>query len=441
MNSSKSWQSGPSEFWLESYRQFFKGRKILLGVTGSIAAFKSVDIVRLLKKCGAEVRVILTPNAEKFVTALTLDTLIGEKTSSVFTSMWGEEATRGSGNDDHGFAGSHANSNPRKSGKIEHIELAKWADAILIAPATANTIAKLANGAADDLLSTEVLASRAPIYLAPAMNPTMLTHPATQANLAKLASYGYQVLETAFGMHACGDEGEGRFLEPALILENLSAAFCEPKNTKTVLISMGPTRSYLDPVRYLTNRSSGKMGAALAFAATQKGYQVEIVTGPTDVPLPSSAKVTRVSDTQEMADAVLHSFTRADYFFSTAAVLDFEFSETDTHKVKKENLKNGTVLFAPTLDILKKAGELKRKNQFILGFAAETQDFIKNAQKKLVAKNCDAVFVNSVLDSTGGFEVDENAGFLVSANNTREFTTKSKPALAHELAREILKGS
>jgi phosphopantothenoylcysteine decarboxylase/phosphopantothenate--cysteine ligase len=417
-----------NSFWIQCYRSFFENKKILLGVSGSIAAFKAIDLVRLLHKCGAEVRVVLTENGERFVTPLTFEG-IG---ATVHTSMWNAQASEIG----------------KTSSNIEHIELARWADAVLIAPATANLVAKLANGLANDLLTTEVLAmlpeKRNTVFIAPAMNPSMLSHPATRENFEKLKRYGYRVLDTNFGAHACGDEGNGRLREPFEILEQLASAFCSHSNGKNVLISMGPTRSYLDPVRYLTNRSSGKMGAAFAFAAVQKGYHVEVVTGPTQVPLPALAKVTRVTTTDEMAGAVLSAFAETDYFLSTAAVLDFEFVETSAQKLKKDAMHVDTFGVSGTIDILKNAGELKQKHQYILGFAAETEKLVESARKKLKNKNCDAVFVNAVNDdpATGqarGFETDENAGILVTAKSAVEFKTQSKTSLARSILAVICK--
>ncbi len=405
-----------NNFWFESYREFFKGKKILLGITGSIAAFKAVDLVRYLKKCGAEVKVILTENATQFVTPLTFQTLSGYEVGIANGSK----------------------------GKIVHIELAKWADLVLIAPATANVIAKLANGIADDLLTTEVLATIAPVYIAPAMNPTMLTHPATQKNLYRVTKLGYKVLDTGFGLHACGDEGYGRMLEPAEIIAQLTSPFCLPSNGKTALISMGPTRSYLDPVRFITNRSSGKMGAALAFAAEKQGYHVEIISGIAHdhaLPLPKLAHVTKTMTSKEMADAVLRAFPKVDLFLSTAAVLDFEFPKMNTQKLKKDTLKSDHFKLEPTLDILKQVGAMKRKDQFVLGFAAETDQLLENAKKKLKAKNCDAVFVNPISakieGSTTGFESSHNQGFLVSAKRVIEYKIQNKTKLATEIMKAI----
>lgn len=414
-----------NEFWLEAYQTFFKGRKILLGISGSIAAYKAIELTRLLKKCGAEVKVILTDSAEHFVTPLTLETV---SENPVATSLWAAPSSTASS------AASSAAGSTGATSTINHIDLARWADLVLIAPATANTIAELAHGQAANLLTTEVLATHAPVFIAPAMNPTMYAHPATQANLKKIEQWGYTILSPEGGVAACGDEGVGRMMEPATLIEHVASAFSEKSKQKTLLISLGPTRSNLDPVRYFTNRSSGKMGAALAFAASKKGYNVEVIAGPTSVPLPRLAKVTRVLTTDQMAGTVFDAFPHCDIFFSTAAVLDLEFASYFENKVKKDKIKN-QIAFTPTVDILKNIGEMKKKNQFILGFAAETENFIANAQKKLKAKNCDAVFVNPVTQNENGFESDLNAGFLVKAKSSKQFATQSK----HELANAILK--
>ncbi len=399
-----------NEFWIDAYRGFFKNRKILLGVTGSIAAFKAVDLVRILKKCGAEVKVILTESAEHFVTPLTLETL---SENPVYQSLWG---TPGS--------------------PMNHIELARWADLILVAPATANTLAEMAQGLGQSLLTTELLAAKAPVFIAPAMNPTMYAHPATQSNLSKLISYGYTLLSPVHGTAACGDEGVGRMMEPLDLLEHCAGAFCEKGKQKSLLINLGPTRSYLDPVRYFTNRSSGKMGSALAFAAVQAGYHVHVIAGPTQVPLPRLAQISRVSTTDEMAGAVLEAFPRCDLFFSTAAVLDIEFEHYSEQKIKKDRI-DGAIPVSPTVDILKAVGEMKTKDQFILGFAAETENFIQNAKKKLKNKNCDAVFVNPVQEQGSGFEGDLNAGFLVTDSKIQEFKTQNKHELAFHLIQAL----
>lgn len=410
-----------NEFWVGAYSNFYRGKKILVGISGSIAAFKAVDIIRYLKKCGADVKVILTDSAEQFVTSLTLETI---SENPVYTSMW-KSRTEDS-----------ASETTVPVTTMNHIDLARWADVILVAPATANTLAQLANGFAGNLLTTEILAAHAPVIVAPAMNPTMYAHPATQQNVQKLEQFGYIILNPEHGISACGDEGVGRMMEPEQIIEMIARKLCEKSKQKTVLITLGPTRSYLDPVRYFTNRSSGKMGAALAFAMQKAGYNVEVIAGPTDVPLPALAKITRVKTTDEMAGAVLDAFPHVDYFFSAAAVLDLEFSDYSEEKVKKDQIKNG-IKFSSTVDILKTVGSMKKKNQYILGFAAETENLIPNARKKLTAKNCDTVFVNPIKEDTSGFESNQNKGFLVTKKNAKEFKVQDKHSLANAILKNI----
>lgn len=402
-------------FWTQAYGSYFKGKKILLGITGSIASIKSIDLVRLLKECGAEVRVILTKNASQFVTPLTIETLTGQP---CLTDMW---------NDAHG---------------THHIDDARWADIFIILPASANTIAKISNGIADDLLTTEVLAFSGPLFLVPAMNPVMWSAQATQENVARIKSRKRNyIIGPIFGVTACKEEGEGRMVEPLNVIEHIATSLGRPANGKTALVSMGPTRSYYDPVRYLTNRSSGKMGAAIAFALCKRGYQVQIVTGPTSVPLPKSAQVTRVTDSHQMAAEVLDLFPESDLFVSTAAVLDFEFSATAEKKIK--NSKTSTnISVKKTTDILYEAGKTKRKDQFILGFAAESDSLEKNALLKLKNKNCNAVFANAVevKESDKGFESLTNAGLLLtnaSGKKKVELSCKSKIELADEIIENL----
>jgi phosphopantothenoylcysteine decarboxylase/phosphopantothenate--cysteine ligase len=368
-------------------------------------------------------RVILTENAKRFVTPLTFEGLTGNLTH---TSMWTAEANSPT--------------------QMNHIDLARWADLIVVAPATANCISELAQGAATQLLTTEILAAHCPIVIAPAMNPTMYSSRPVQENIRRLKGYGYLVLDAETGLTACGDEGAGRMIEPVDLFEQLATHFCEPSNGKSVLITLGPTRSYLDPVRYFTNRSSGKMGTALAFAAVKQGFHVHVIAGPTQVPLPRLARITRVVTTDQMAGSVFDAFNDCDYFVSTAAVLDMEFETTFDKKLKKSGKNSDTlkskIQFIDTVDILKSVGELKKSHQRILGFAAETDQHLQFAQNKLLTKNCDAIFVNPVEQDGVGFEATDNAGHFVFLKSKRSkkaifdqvtFRTMSKPNLAHEI--------
>lgn len=395
---------------LSPYKTIFSGKKVLIGVTGSIAAFKVCELVRYLKETGASVRVILTDSAQKFVTPITLETLSGEP---VLTGLWPH------GNDS-GFQGTH------------HIESARWADLMFIVPASANTIAKMAHGIADDLLSTEYLAFRGPVLVAPAMNPAMFHHPAVQSNLELLQSRGVRLVGPAHGLTACGEEGAGRLLEPSELLEHAAEAFYAPKKSKQVLISLGPTQSALDPVRYLSNRSSGKMGAALCWAAAQAGYDVLAVRGPVDVSLPRQARVIDVQTADEMAEAVMELWPRAEVYFGAAAVLDWDVASVSSSKLKKEQ-GQPQIQFTQNRDILAEVVRAKNESQKVVGFAAETDSPIENGMKKLQSKGCDALFVNPVGKSEGGFHSDENAGWWLTKNDQFEFKLTDKFTLARQM--------
>ena len=401
----------PDPFLIECLRGSLQGRKILLGVSGSIAAFKACDLVRFLRAAGAEVQVVLTESAEKFVTSLTLETLSGR---SVLRSMW-----------ETGGQGTH------------HIETARWAELAIVAPATANTLARLAHGLADDLLSTELLAYQGPLLVAPAMNPVMYAHPATQANLALLRSRGVEVLGPVSGLMACGEVGEGRMLEPLELALACAEAFFAPQRGEKVLVTLGPTRSRLDPVRYLTNRSSVKMGSAMVWELARQGFSVEAVCGPIDVELPrSGVRVVRVETAHEMRERALQVWSECVGLVASAAVLDFGVAEVAEHKLKK-TAGTPSVTWQASPDVLAELGALKRKGQWILGFAAETQEALEYGRAKLSAKNCDAVFVNDISRAGQGFESDTNAGFLVTRDGVEEFTLRSKPELAHALVNRM----
>lgn len=403
-----NYKANDSQF-IDFLRPSLKGRKILIGVTGSIAAFKVHDLVRDLKKAGAEVRIILTASAKNFVTPLTLETLSGTK---IQDDLWSSSEL-----------GTH------------HIEASRWADLFIVAPASANILSKMVTGLCDDLLSTELLAYQGNILVAPAMNPAMYQHAATQANLSTLRSRGIVVVGPVSGSTACGEHGLGRMVEPSDLLFEIARHFFEDRKEKRILISMGPTRSQLDPVRYLSNHSSGKMGAALAWAAVRKGYDVSIVTGPTQVALPRSSRIFPVATSQEMYDRVLELWPTAQIYIGTAAVLDWQFAQNTSQKLKKENGIPDLKLL-PSPDILAEVGKSKTSNQFVLGFAAETDSLIEHAQRKLENKNCDAVFVNDVSQSDFGFGSDKNAGAWVS-DQVVEFQPMEKTVLADKLLKLV----
>lgn len=401
-------------FALDNLKPALKDRRILLGISGSIAAFKACDIVRHLRAAGAEVRVVLTDSATRFVTPTTLENLSGQP---VHTSLWTD-----------GDAGAHG---------THHIEAARWADLALVAPATANTIAKLALGLADDLLCTELLAFRGPLVVAPAMNPAMFEHPAVQANLELLRSRDVVVAGPVRGVTACGEEGSGRMLEPEDILPVVARALAgnygragKPPG-KRLLITLGPTRSALDPVRYLTNRSSGRMGASIAWAAWREGYQVTAVCGPlpADVPLPPGIAVHRVQTAREMLEIARAEFEACDVFVASAAVLDWDVSTPSSEKLKKED-------GAPSLalernpDILATLAAGKRPGQFVLGFAAETRNVVEAGVRKRLLKNCDALFANDVSSSAHGLESAQNGGFWIARDSLFEIGVRDKPELA-----------
>ncbi|HAK74067.1 MAG TPA: bifunctional phosphopantothenoylcysteine decarboxylase/phosphopantothenate--cysteine ligase CoaBC [Sporomusaceae bacterium] len=359
------------------------GKNIVLGVTGGIAAYKAVEIVSRLKKAGAFVHVIMTEGATKFVTPLTFREL---SANPVAVKMWEEP----------------------KTWNVEHIALATLADLFLIAPATANIIGKIANGIADDMLSTTVMATKAPVILAPAMNTNMYLNPITQQNIAKLASLGYHFIEPGTGMLACGVEGPGRLAEPSTIVEyveNLTKQSCSLAGKK-VLITAGGTREPLDPVRYIGNRSSGKMGYALAAAAAERGAAVLLVSGPTNLPAPQGVAVVNVESAQEMRNAVLAEYPDADIVIKAAAVADYRSVAQAEHKIKK-NDETLTILLEKNPDILAELGRLKTK-QILIGFAAETEQLVTYATEKLNRKNADMIVANNVMLPDAGFNTDTN---------------------------------
>lgn len=382
------------------------GKKIVLGVSGGIAAYKAVDIVSRLKKAGATVKVIMTEGATKFVTPLTFRELSG---NPVIHTMWDEP----------------------KSWNVEHIALASWADCFLLAPATANMIGKIANGIADDMLSTTVMATKAPVILAPAMNTNMYLNPITQQNLLKLRNFGYSILEPAIGMLACGVEGPGRLPEPQHIVDAVQNLFLlsDTLRGKKILISAGGTREPIDPVRYIGNRSSGKMGYALAQAAVQRGAEVILVSGPVSIPQPVGVKVVMVESACQMREAILAEFADCDIVIKAAAVADYRVCNQSIQKIKKTD--NIFVLeLEKNPDILAELGRLKTK-QILIGFAAETENLIRHAVDKLQRKNADMIIANDVSQPGAGFNVDTNiVKLLYRDGRIEELTQMDKRHLA-----------
>lgn len=360
------------------------GKKILLGVTGGIAAYKSVVLLRLLKTRGAEVRVIMTESAAQFVAPLTFETL---SQHPVHIRMFSTGTARDA------------------VSPIEHIELAKWPDLIVIAPTTANTLAKLAAGGADDLLSSVVSAYGGRVILAPAMNDVMWKNPATQANLRALSQRGYGVVPPGSGDLACGYEAEGRMAEPEAILESVSRIFDADFSHLRVLVSVGGTEEDIDPVRVIANRSSGRMGFAIAEAARDRGAQVTAVVGRVTVPPPLGVKIISVRTSDEMSRALKKAFVEADVLVMTAAVSDFKPTSVLPKKKKGDSW---TLDLTGTEDILEALGKMKGK-RFIIGFAIETDNIEANVAAKLARKNCDLMVVNNPLQEGAGFEHDTNA--------------------------------
>lgn len=359
-----------------------RGKHIILGVTGGIAAYKSAFLVRELTTRGAVVKVVMTRNAQQFITPLTFQVLSGEE---VVTDTFQETA-----------------------GGVLHVALAEWADLVIVAPATANCIAKAAHGIADDFLSTFMLAVRAPVLLCPAMNSNMLTHPAVQHNLDLLRSRGYAVLSAHEGELACGVQGPGRLAEVADIVDEADSLI-RPKDLRGVrfLITASRTEEYLDPVRCLTNRSSGKMGFALSIAARQRGGEVCLVTGPSDEPDPREVKTIRVVSAGDMREAVVGEFPRCQVVIKAAAVSDFRpVGERKRHKIKRVETLHDLVL-EENPDILRELGAMK-EHQCLVGFAAETRTLIENASEKIRTKNLDFIVANNVSEEGCGFRCDTN---------------------------------
>ena len=385
-------------------------KRILLGLTGGIAAYKSADVVRRLRESGAEVRVIMTAGAAEFITPLTLQAVSGHP---VHQHLLDTDAEAGMG----------------------HIELARWADAVLVAPASANFLARLAQGRADDLLSTVCLATEAPVAVAPAMNQQMWANSATQANLAILKKNGVKIFGPGEGSQACGEIGPGRMLEPAELVTMSSELFAiGALDGLTVVVTAGPTWEAIDPVRGLSNRSSGKMGYAVAEAAAEAGASVILVSGPTALPDPERVRIVRVTSAQEMYDAVHAHIASANIFIGVAAVADYRPVTTSGEKIKRKKA-TLTIELVRNPDILASVAALKPA-PFTVGFAAETESVEQHAREKLENKNVDLVAANQV-GSGIGFESDENRLLLVEKNATLELPAQSKHKLARLLIQHI----
>ena len=387
--------------------------KIALGVSGGIAAYKAAEICRLLQERGVRVQVVMTRAAQEFVRPLTFAALSGEK---VITDLFGANAET-----------------PNIEAAVEHIAVAQAIDGLLVAPATADIIAKFANGLADDFLSTLFLATTAPVIVAPAMNVNMWENPATQANLKKLEERGVCVVRPGSGYLACGMIGEGRLAENEAIVAAALEAMGAARDLagETVLITAGPTREKIDPVRYLGNRSSGRMGYALAEAALRRGARVLLISGPTSIKSPDGAELVKVETAEEMRQAVLARAGEATIIIKAAAVSDFRVAEPAEQKMKRSG--RITLELEPTSDILAEVASRKKENQIIVGFAAESHDALENARKKLRAKRVDAIVANDISQPGIGFDSERNAATILTEGEVIEVPETSKWEVAQRV--------
>jgi len=392
-----------------------KNKCIVVGVTAGIAAYKICQLVSSLKKQGNEVHVIMTKEAEKFVTPLTFQTLSNQK---VITDMFTVDYTP----------------------DVHHVSLAKKADLFVVAPATANIIAKIAHGIADDMLTTTFLAATCPKLIVPAMNTNMLNNPITQDNIATCKKYGMHIMCSGAGYLACGDVGEGRLPEPEEI-EDAIASIVETDrylNGRHVVITAGATQEEIDPVRYITNHSTGKMGYALAKEARNAGAMVTLISGKSNLPQPYGVEVINVISAEDMANCVVNNFEKADVVIMSAAVADYTPLEKADHKIKKAD-GDLSITLKRTQDILLTIGKKKRENQVVIGFAMETENLLENAAKKLQEKNADYIIANSIREPGAGFGVDTNIVKIISPISVEDLGLLSKDETAKEILRHCLK--
>lgn len=385
-----------------------KGKTVVLGVTGSIAAYKVANLASSLKKKHADVHVIMTKNATNFINPITFETLTGNKCLV-------ETFDR-----DFEF-------------NVEHVSLAKRADIFMVAPATANVIGKIASGIADDMLTTTIMAATCPKYIAPAMNTNMYENPILQDNLLKLKKYGYQMIDPAEGYLACGDSGKGKMPDPEILEEYILKEIAYEKDLqgKKILVTAGPTMEAIDPVRFISNHSTGKMGYALAYNAMLRGAEVTLVTGKTSINKPDFVDVIEVTSAQEMFDAVCNIFDSMDVIIMSAAVADYRPKITAEEKIKKND--GDTVLgLERTKDILKEISG-KKKGQFICGFSMETENLIENSKEKLRTKNLDMICANNLKMEGAGFGVDTNIVTIITENDVKELPLETKGQVASDI--------
>ena len=393
-----------------------RGKTVVLGVTGGIAAYKACELTSRLRKSGADVHVIMTKNACEFVAPLTFETLSNHP---VVCDTFARPETW----------------------EVEHVALAKKADVFVIAPATANIMAKMAAGIADDMLSTTVLATRAKVLLAPAMNTGMWENAATQANVKTLAERGVSFIGPEGGFLACGDTGAGRMSEPEAIFDRIAEMLCPRRDMEglQVLVTAGPTREKLDPVRYLTNRSSGKMGYAIAEAAHKRGARVTLVSGPVSIPCPDGVELVSVTSTQDLYDALIARCGGMDAVVQAAAPADYTPETVSEQKIKKRKGEGLTLRLRETPDVAAAVGMLKKPGQTLVGFAAETENLLENAGKKLDRKNLDMIVANDVTAPGAGFGTDTNVVTFVTKEGTEALPLMQKSAVADAIWDRVLK--
>jgi phosphopantothenoylcysteine decarboxylase/phosphopantothenate--cysteine ligase len=391
-------------------------KKILLIICGGISAYKSLDLIRLLKKQGAMVKTILTKSAKEFVTPLSIASLSQEK---VYDDLF----------------------NPENEAKMDHISLSRWADVLLVAPATANTISKLSYGSSDDLASTVILASDKDIFLTPAMNVRMWKHPSTKENLNKLKSYGYKIIGPEIGDMACGEFGEGKMTNPQEILKEIQNYFSHLKKNKKfkALVTAGPTYEYIDPVRFITNKSSGKQGFALARSFAKKGFETTLISGPTNLKIDQNINLIKIETADEMFKATQNNLPTDVAIFS-AAVADFKVKEQKKEKIKKqENINLNLEKNIDILNYVSKHNSLRPK--LVIGFAAETNNIEENSKKKLIEKNCDWIIANDVSNKSIGFDSDFNEVLIFYKNekiNDEKLIIKKKSEISDEIIDRVI---
>ena len=399
-------------------------KRILVGVTGGVAAYKAAELVRALQQRGAEVRVAMTRAAQEFIQPLTFSSITGHKT---ITTMWAEADEPTTGLDDEG--------------QIEHISVAQWAEVVVIAPATAHFLAKLAHGLADDFLSTSLLATTAPVVVAPAMNVNMWTHAATQTNLQILRDRGVTVVEPGSGYLACGMTGSGRLADIEVIAEAVMKAASVPSREQdllgeTILITAGGTREAIDPVRFIGNRSSGKMGYALAEAARQRGANLILISAPSALDPPASCEYIPVTSAAQMRAAVLQHLPKATVVIGAAAVADFRPTSVPSEKIRREG--KLVLELAPTEDILGAVAEARRPGTLVIAFAAETTADIGRAREKMAAKQADAILLNDISGTDTGFDSDHNAGWFITTESVLEIPPMPKQEMADLILDQVL---